>query len=808
MTGSFFKVAIRIFYKYRSYTLVNVFALAIGLVSSIIIFLYVENEYSYDHFHRYAKNIYRIGIKGNVSGNRMNHAVTPAPLAPTLVKEIPEIEKAVRVGRFGAWLIRYKDIRNNEDNIVFTDSTFFEIFSFRLISGDPALVLDKPESIVLSRKAAMRYFGNEDALGKKLRVENDSTYYEVTGVMEDIPQNSHMHFDMVASLSTLYKYINREAWVNSNFYTYIQVKEGVNRDFLTGKIQAMVEKYVEPAYYKMLSMEVKESSGSEDRYDFVLQPLTDIHLKSNLELEFEPGGNSRYVTIFSVLALLILVVACINFMNLATASTINRAKEVGIRKIAGSDKNILIRQFLIESMIITVLSLVVALLLVELLLPLFNNYIGLHLSLSQLASPKGLLALIILAGIVGIFAGLYPAFFLSSFNPVVVFRSWIHQGTRRSNLRAGLVFFQFFITVAVLTLTFIVYAQFNFLTTKDLGFNKENLLIIRRPDGLKKDLDKYRNAILNNAHVLHVTNTIALPGNIANSNTFYLEGTSPEKNYHLIFHMVNYDFLKTYELELSAGRFFDPAVRSDTASCVINETAARILGLDDPVGKCLVSAFSKKKIKPVHKIIGVVKDFNFQPLENPVGALIMFLIPGNPEGYLTVKVAPQEKEETIEFLRTEWEKFTDDYPFVYFFLDNHLKEYYYDIRKTGRIFLVLSVITLFLACLGLFGFISYSTNQRSREIGIRKVIGAGIPRLILLQLREIFFLVFSSSVFAWILVYFLAVSWLKDFYYKIPLSPFHFIMTMVIVLVFAILTISHRTYMAAKMNPGQSIRYE
>lgn len=808
MTGSFFKVAFRIFYKYRSYTLVNVFALAIGLASSIIIFLYVENEYSYDRFHQHAKEIYRIGIAGKVSGNKLNHAVTSAPLAPALVKEIPEVEKAVRIGRFGAWLIRYKDIKNNEDNIIFADSTFFEIFSFALVSGNPERVLDKPESIVLSRKAARRYFGDENAIGRKLRVENDSTYYEVTGIMEDVPQNSHLHFDMVASLSTLYKYINGNAWVVNNLYTYIQVKEGTRKDDLEKKIQPLVEKYVVPAYYKMLSMEADKVSGTGDRYEFVLQPLTDIHLKSDLEAEFEPGGNSQYVTIFSVLALLILVVACINFMNLATASTANRAKEVGIRKIAGSDKRILIQQFLTESMLITALSLVMALLLVELMLPLFNKTIGLHLSLAQLATPKSFLALFILVAIVGIFAGFYPAFFLSSFNPIVVLRSWIRRGSGSSHLRTGLVFFQFFIAVSLLAMTFIVYAQFNFLTTKDLGFNKENLLVIRRPDGLKKNLNNYRSTILENKNVRSVTNSISLPGNIVNSNTFYLEGTSPDKNYHLNYHLVSYDFLKTYGVHLSAGRFFDPASLSDTTACVINETAARILGLEDPVGKFLVSPFPHNKEKPVCEIIGVVKDFNFQPLENPVRALIMFLIPGNPEGYLTVKIAPREKEETIEFLRSEWENFTDAYPFVYFFLDDHLKEYYYDVRKTGRIFMILSVIALFIACLGLFGLISYTTSQRTREIGIRKVMGAGIPKLLVLQFREIVLLILSSSVLAWILVYFLAVSWLKDYFYSIPLSPFYFILAMMIVLVVAVITVSRKTYLAAKINPGRAIRYE
>ena len=807
MTGNFLKVAIRIFYKYRSYTLVNIFALAIGLSSSIIIFLYVQNEYNYDRFHQNVNNIYRIGIRGHVSGNKLNHAVTSSRLAPTLIEEFPEIERALRVGRFGAWLVRYNEIKHNEDNIIFADSSFFELFSFDLAEGDPTRVLDKPESIVLSRQAALRYFGQETAIGKKLRIENDSTYYEVTGIMEDIPQNSHMHFDMVASLSTLYKYISGDTWIINNFYTYIQVKDGTDEQFLKEKVNKLIEKYVEPAYYKMLDINENEIAQT-DRYEFVLQPLREIHLKSNFEVEFEPVGNISYVYIFSAIALLILIVACINFMNLATATTANRAKEVGIRKIAGSDKKILIRQFLIESFLITLLSLVMALLLVELFLPLFNNYINLNLSLGQLATPKGFLLLIALVAIVGMFAGLYPAFFLSSFDPIIVMRTWLRQGSKSSFLRTGLVFFQFFVTIAILAMTFIIYAQFNYTLHKELGFNKDNLVVIRRPDGLKKNLENYRSAILRHDRVLQATNSVSIPGNIVNSNTFYLEGTSPEKNYHITFHLVNYDFLKTYNVKLSSGRFFNAGINTDSTACVINETAARILGLEQAVGKKVIRPFTRKGGIMTHEIIGVVKDFNFQPLENPVGALIMFLIPGNPEGYLTVKIAPQEKEQTVEFLKSEWEKFTDVYPFVYFFLDNQLKEHYLDIRKTARIFLVLSVIAIFIACLGLFGLISYTSSQRTREIGIRKAMGASFLKLLLLLYREIVMLIILSSVVSWILVYFLATSWLKDFYYRIPLSPVYFILAMVIVLIIAILTVSRQTFVAASINPGQAIKYE
>jgi putative ABC transport system permease protein len=808
MTGSFLKVAIRIFYKYRSYTLVNIFALAIGLASSIIIFLYVDNEYSFDRFHQHAGDIYRIGIRGNVSGNKLNHAVTSAALAPALVEEFPEVEKAVRVGRFGAWLVSYNGIKHNEDNLIFADSAFFELFSFRLISGDPGKVLNKPESIILSQKAAERYFGHGDPVGKKLMIETDSTFYTVTGVMEDIPQNSHMHFDMVASLSTLDKYINQSSWIMNNFYTYIRVHEGTDEDTLDSKIQTLVEKYVVPAYYKMLSMNQNEIKGSDDRYEFVLQPLLDIHLKSDFEIEFEPVGNIHYVHIFMIIALLILIVACINFMNLATASTANRAKEVGVRKIAGSDKKMLIRQFLTESMLLTVLSMVMALLLVELLMPLFNHYIGLHLSLAQLVKPKGLVILLALVGIVGTFAGSYPAFFLSSFDPLRVLRLWLQQGPRSSYLRTGLVLFQFFITISIMTLTFIVYAQFNFLVHKDLGFDQKDLVIVRRPDGLKKNLDNYKTAILKNENVLQVTNTIALPGNIVSSNTFYLEGTSPEKNFHLNYHLVSYDFLKTYSIPLTTGRFFNPLTAGDTNSCVINQTAARLLGLENPVGKHIVSPFSRYQKMVVFEIIGVVKDFNFQPLESPVGAMIMFLIPGNPEGYLSVKIAPREKEQTIEFLKSEWKKFTDTYPFVYFFLEDHLKEHYFDVRKTARIFMILAVITIFIACLGLFGLISYTTNQRTREIGIRKAMGAGMVSLFLMSLKGIVLLIALSSVLSWFLVHYLADLWISDFYYRIPLSPMYLILSMLIAMLIAIVTISRQLYVSATINPGQAIKYE
>ncbi len=807
MTGNFIKIAVRIFLKYRSYTLINIFVLAIGLACSIIIFLYVENEYSFDHFHQHARNIYRIGIKGNVSGNAVNHAVTPAPLAGAIVNEVPGVKKAVRIGRFGAWLVRYDTIKHNEDGIIFADSTFFEIFSFPLIAGDPLTVLDKPENIVISEKAARRYFGNDNPIGKKLRIENDSTYYVVSGVMKDVPHNSHMHFDMVASLSTLYRYLMLDSWVANYLYTYILVEDNTNRDNLSEKVNRLAEKYVRPAYLNMLSLHEDQTVSYDNRFNFIVQPMLDIHLKSNFEAEFEPVNNVNYIYIFSALAILILIVACINFINLATATTANRAKEVGIRKITGSDKKSLFRQFMTESFLLTFLSLILALLFVEILLPLFNKYIDLNLSLRQLVTPLGFVILFLLVAIVGTFAGFYPAFLLSSFDPIVVLRNWI-QRTRSSFFRKGLVFFQFLVTITILVMTFILYEQFNFLINKDLGFDTKNLLVIRRPDGLKKDLEKYREAILKHHNVVSATNTMAIPGNIINSTTFYVEGTSPDSNYHLIYHIVNYDFLKTYGLPLASGRFFNPEVKGDTAACVINETAAKLMKIDNPEGKKLVQLFSKSNKKTAYDIIGVVKDFNFQPLENPIKALVILLIKGNPEGYLAVKISPQQREETIKFLKAEWEKFTSNYPFVYFFMEDKIKEEYIDVRKTARIFMILSVIAIFIACLGLFGLVSYTTGQRAREIGIRKALGASVSKIYLLELKEMLFLIFISSLFAWPLAYFMANSWLRNFYYRITLNPWHFIVSVLIVLIIALITVSRQMYQSAKLNPAQAVRYE
>ena len=441
MFTSFFKVAFRILVRDKLNTLINIFGLAIGLAFSIIIFLYVYQETSYDRFHRDADRIFRVGIKGKISDNRFNHAVTPAPLAEALKHEIPGVENSVRVARFGAWLVRRGDVRNNEDNIIFADRSFFSVFSFPLLSGNADDVLSKPNSIVLSRSKAITYFGNDDPVGKLLRIENDSTYYRVTGVMEDVPENSHMHFDMVGSLSTFGKMLHDERWVINYLYTYFRAIPGFSIDTLTASVQALIPKYVLPDYRKFLGIDPQTASNGNDTYSFIIQPITDIHLRSTFTGEYEPVGNILYVYLFTALAIIILVLSCVNFISLTTARSTDRAREVSIRKIAGSEKNILIRQFLIESSVLAFLSMSLALFITELCLPAFNHYMELDLKLSQLLNSSGALLMIGLILIIGIFSGIYPALRLSSFEPLDVLQNHRRKYCRKNlfQVRTGSV---------------------------------------------------------------------------------------------------------------------------------------------------------------------------------------------------------------------------------------------------------------------------------------------------------------------------------------------------------------------------------
>jgi putative ABC transport system permease protein len=808
MLGNFIKVAYRVFIRNLGNTLIDVFGLAIGLTFSIIIFLYAYKELSYDKFHKKGDRIYRVGIQAKIAENKLNIPFTSTPLAGAMIKEIPEVEDAVRVARFGAWLLRNDSIRYNEDNLIFTDPGFFNLFSFPLVKGNPKEVLSQPYSIVLSETSAKRYFGEENPVGKKLRVENDSTFYSVTGVMKDIPENSHIRFDMVGAISTYDKMLGNDRWVINYLYTYFAIWEGVKIDPVQKGLRSIVNNHVIPEYQELLGFENVQTFNSSNYYNYIVQPLTDIHLESLFSGEFEPAGKFLYVYLFIILAVFILVLSCMNFVSLVTAQSLNRAREVGVRKISGSERYGLIKQFLLESSILAFLALTIALLFTELALPSFSRYIGIHLSLRQLFDSSGIALLSLLVIVIGIVAGLYPAWYLSSYNPKSVLRNRFDDHPDKGHFRTALAVFQLFLAVGAITISLIVISQFRYLINKDRGYDGKDLVVIRRPDALTDKLEKYKKEIMQQGGVVSVTNSTSALGSGFPRFPYHLEGTPLNQSYSASTLLLSFRFDSVYRIKMASGRFFNPAVTTDSFACVINETAARVMNIDEPTGKAIVQLSDRPGKSTRYEIIGVVNDFNFETLENPIKPLIMILMPGNLEGYLTVRLSPENQDSTIQYMKKAWEKYTDAYPFVYYFLDEDRKSHYQPVRTTARIFILLSIVTTVMACLSLFALVAFTYNRKQREISILKTMGASRLNIIMRRVGEIVLLVIAASIAAWVGAYILATYWLSDYAYQINVNILYFLSATLIIVVFSLASVYYHTRIAASANPGRTLKYE
>ena len=807
MFRNLLKAAGRYIIKYQIYTIINIFGLTIGLASSILIYLYIDREISYDKFHADYNQIYRVGVRGLLRGTELNQALTAPPMADMLKQTFPEIIHSVRIGRYGAWLVSNGDIRYNEDNLLFADSTFFDIFSFRLIKGDPRSALSEPNSIILTVSSARKYFDKEEPMGQMLQIENDTTFYTVTGITEDIPVNSHFHFDMLASLTTLNKALGNH-WISHNVYTYLLVSKETDIGILSDSINNLVNTHVIPEINHLFGMSTGDFESAGNRYHFFLQPLGEIHLRSNLDAELEQNGNITFVHVFSALAILILVIASINFMNLSTARAVQRSKEVGIKKMMGSGRLSLIRQFLTESVLLSILGMSMALLVVEIILPSFNRYMELGLDINQLSNFKSITLLALFAIAVGLVAGSYPAIFLASCPPYDILKAWIKNGVNSIQLRKWLVFFQFFVTITCITITLVLFGQFKYLVNKDLGFDQKNLLIIRRSDALGKHIENFKQDILTSPGVHSMTFSNSIPGKRFMKSSFILSEMSSENSFILDIVFVGADFIQTYDLELTRGKFFSSEIPSDSFTCVLNESAVRLLGLEEPVGKVLKMPRMKNGKQKEHKIIGTVRDFNYSSLERNIGPLVMFMMPVKWEGFITVRITGRNVDETIAFLKDKWEVYTQTYPFVSYMLQNELKSNYQIFEKTARIFSIFSIIALLVACLGLYGLMSFESNIRTKEIGIRKALGANNIKIITLLIRQTVVIIFMAAVLSCILTYVIALWWLKDYYYHISVNPVTFIYSTVIVLIIASLIIIVQTYFAALLNPGDALKYE
>ena len=718
MFRSYIKVALRNLWRNRGYATINIFGLALGLATSIFIFLYVFNELSFDRFHEKSDRIYKVWVSGKMPTGEMHDAVTAGPMAAAMLADYPEVEQVVRIKQEGGWLVRSGDRKFNETDhdFMFADSTFFDVFSFKLLKGDPKRCLAEPRSIVLSEEYARKYFGNEDPVGLTLKIEQDTNVSVITGVMQDFPKNSHFQCKMLGSMSTLPENRDALSWVNQNFHTYIVLREGTDPEALEARLYDMVVKYVGPIVQQAMGIDLEQFEAAGNSYGYKLMALKDLHLHSDLSDEIEPQGNPLYVYLFLGAAIMILVIAGINFMNLATAQSSSRSREVGLRKVVGSRKPQLVSQFLTESVVLSLLALVVAVVLVYLLMPAYNNLIRMNLEFNIFSHSWVLPLLILFAIFIGVLSGSYPAFVLASFKPSAVLTSNKGNGAGKGTLRKLLIVMQFTTTIIILLGTVVVNRQLNYMQKKDIGFNKENVLVIHRSDGLGQQIDAFKEEITHHSNVISAANTTHIPSGGYWGNAHWLEGRGNDDIYTVPMIRTSYDYDKVLGIELMEGRFFSRDMPTDSAAVVVNQAALKVLGIEDPLNTRFMQPSYVGNPVEYYPIIGVMKDFHFESMQNEIRPLVIHFMPGNWEGKIIVKLGDGNRRETIGFIQEKWESITKEHPFEYTWLDEEFGKMFDDERKTGQLLAIFSILSIIVTCLGLLGLISFATSQRTKEI--------------------------------------------------------------------------------------------
>ncbi|MCW3109884.1 MAG: FtsX-like permease family protein [Segetibacter sp.] len=804
MFRNYIKIALRNLSRNKSFSAINILGLSVGISVCFIIMLFVQDELSYDRFNEKADRIVRVIFKASINGGKINESNVMPPVAQALKSDYAEVQEATRL-RVSYSKITYANKTFKEGTLAFVDANFFNVFTLPFIKGDSKTALQQPNTVIITKEMAKKYFSNEDPIGKVLTFNNyDNAQYKVTGVIDKIPANSHFHFDMFGSMESLPE-AKAATWMASNFFTYVVLKEGYDYKKLEAKLPRMVEKYMGPQIQKEMGMSLSQFRTKGNELGFALQPLTDIHLHGDSSSELEAGGDVRYVYIFGAIAIFMLVIACINFINLSTASASKRAKEVGVRKVIGSGKSDLIKQFLLESVLLTLFALLVSFVLVQRALPVFNDLSGKNLTFGNDIMP--LAAFVLLGILVGILAGIYPAFFLSSFKPIAVLKGKFSGGNKSFGLRSGLVVFQFFISVCLIVGTIVVYQQMKYIQNKKLGYDKEQLLVLSNSYALGKDEPIFKEQLLKDPRVVNVTISAYKPAGPSNNNNAlaYPEGKDNQIMKTLEYH-VDEQYIPTLGMQMVAGRNFSKEFATDSSAMVINETAAKAFGWgNNVVGQRIVRQNSERGKDFTYTVIGVVKDFNFKSLHEPVTPLLMVL---KPEWGLIVKVKTADISGLLSSIKQQWEKFNTEEPFTYTFMDELYNKTYSAEQKTGRILNIFAVLTILVACLGLFGLATYTAEQRTKEIGIRKVLGASVTQVTNMLSKDFIKLVLISCIIAFPISYWAMYKWLQDFAYRINIGWTVFVLAGLSASMIALLTVSFQAIKAAIANPVKSLRTE
>lgn len=791
------KSAYRNLMRNKFYSIINIVGLAIGITACIMIMLYVQSELSYDKFHEKADRIYRVNLDAVINGDAINSPVTCPPLAKAMQNEIPEVEEAVRLVPQQP-VIRYNEDVFNENSWFFADANFFKIFSATFIKGNPENALSQPNTVVLTESTAKRYFGEDNPIGQFITWENDRDY-QVTGVIKDYPENTHIKPDFLASIKGQ-DIDNNLDWISNNLYNYILVKEGYTKQDVDAKLEGLIEKYVAPVIKQAFGVSFEKLKSQGLVYKWYAQPLGEIHFGREVMQGLEPLGNKSYMQIFSIIAIFILLIACINYMNMSTARSANRAKEVGIKKTFGSSRNSLIFQFLSESVLVTLLALVLALLLIKLLLPEFNNLIDKQLVFNYFNNFKTIPLMVAFGIGIGVIAGSYPAFFLASFNPVKVIKGISKSEGGHGKLRSGLVIFQLIVSIALFSGSFFISKQLSFLQNKELGFNKENLLIINKANYLGNQLSSFKNELLAQPSILKITNSSSIPGRFNSSNTYFHHAVDDSRGINTFWS--DCDFIKTYQIELTQGRFFEEGNQFNDKSVVLNETAIKQLNIEDPIGKKIYSGTKTEDNSLT--IIGVMKDFHSQSLHEKMSSFV--LINGSGE-YLSVRVSG-DIQQNLKIIEQTWGKFANGQILDYVFFDEDFGRLYKAEVRTRKIVSIFSALAILIACLGLLALAAFVAEQRTKEIGIRKVVGASIGEILLSLNRNFMKWVGIAFVIATPIAYYTMNNWLENFAYKTTLSWWVFALAGVAALFVTMLTVTWISWEAATRNPVEALRDE
>ncbi len=790
------------------FTIINITGLAIGLAACILILLYIADELSYDRFHEKSDRIYRITVHGVFGNNEFHSTYTAAPMAAAMLSEFPEVEYITRMMLRPQRSVRIDEKVFIEDRFFYADSSFFDVFSFELLAGDPKKVLSEPGHIVLTESTAKRYFGDEDPIGKTL-VEDNRFHYTVTGLMKDVPSNSHFKFNVLASFTTLPWHSN-PSWFNQSAQTYIVLSENADPNEMRAKLDPFLYRHIGEQLPKFLGITVDEFEASGQTYGYGMQNIHGIHLHSNLDGEYEVNGSITYVYLFSTIAFFILLIACINFMNLSTARSVSRAKEVGIRKVLGSQRHQLIRQFLIESLLYSLVAMIIAVILIEISLPYFNHIALKQLSFNLQSNWLFIMALPIFVGITGLVAGSYPAFYLSSFQPIKVIKGQFYQGMSKGRFRSILVLFQYSISILLIIATLVIFKQLTYMQDKNMGYDEEHVVVIKRVNGLGNNaMPVFKQAILKNPDIINASYSIDLPGDDYSSNSIGVAGRPLDEINIVMMQPADYDFIETMGIQLAEGRWFNREFATDSVAVIINQTAQKRLGITDIHTEKIVRHATPPDPHLISHIIGVVEDFHFESLHRPIRTMAFYLLPeGSWANRLAVRVQAGKMKETIDFLEAQWHTMESGQPFEYSFLDQSLEKFYKNDKRTLTIYTIFSLLAIFVASIGLFGLAAYTTESRTREIGIRKVLGAGEPNIIHLLSKEFTKWVLLANVIAWPLAYLLMANWLNNFAYRIEIPWYLFVLAGLIALFVALATVIYQAVKAARANPVEALKYE